>query len=199
MIGRLRGRLVERDGNEAVLDVGGVGYRVTAPGSALDAWLGVDEVIASVSTIVREDAIALYAFGSRTDRDAFEVLIGVSGIGAKLALAALDTLGLAELRRAVETSDVVRLSRIPGVGKRTAQRLALELQGKLPASAIAIAGQPAVTAPKVDDMFALALERLGWGRAEIEAARERVAAAGLADDAPVAERVRSALRGSLKS
>jgi Holliday junction DNA helicase RuvA len=199
MIGRLRGQIVERDGNEAVLDVGGVGYRVTAPASALDAWLGAEEITASVSTIVREDAIALYAFASRADRDAFEVLIGVSGIGAKLALAALDTLGLAELRRAIETSDVVRLSRIPGVGKRTAQRLALELQGKLPAGELVVPGLPAVAAPKVDDMFALALERLGWGRAEIESARERVSAAGLADDAPVVDRVRLALRGSLKS
>jgi len=200
MIGRLRGRLVEREGAVCILDVGGVGYRVIAPSSALDAWqLSPDEITAVIATIVREDAITLYGFATKADRAAFEALIGVSGIGAKLALAALDALGLDGLRRAIELSDVVQLARIPGVGKRTAQRLALELQGKLPASELGVVAAPSRPVPQAEDLFALALERLGWGKAEIEAARARLAESGLADDAPVGERVRAALRGSLRS
>jgi Holliday junction DNA helicase RuvA len=196
MIGRLRGRLVERAGATAILEVGGVGYRVHAPAAALDQWQSEDEVIAAVSTQVREDAITLYAFAGRSDLQAFEAMIAVNGIGAKLALAALDTLGLDALRIAVETNDVVRLARIPGVGKKTAQRLALELAGKLPAPEFTTA-RPVAAPPPADDLFALTLERLGWSRAEIDAARGRIAEAGL-EAAPVPERVRAALRGSVK-
>lgn len=200
MIGRLRGRIVEREGAVGILEVGGVGYRVVAPSSALDAWQqSPDEVTATIATIVREDAITLYGFASKADRAGFEVLIGVSGIGAKLALAALDTLGLDGLRRAVELGDVVSLARIPGVGKRTAQRLALELQGKLPAAEFGAATPAARPAARAEDLFARALEQLGWGKAEIEAARARVAESGLTEDSPVGERVRVALRGSLRS
>lgn len=197
MIAQLTGRIVARDGATAVLDVSGVGYEVHATASTLDGWqVAEDDIVAVIATQVREDAITLYGFATREERAAFLVLIGVNKVGAKLAMAALDALGLDGLRRAVETSDHARLCQISGVGKRTAQRLALELQGKLPAASL-VAGAPAPSAPD-DDMFALTLSRLGWGKAEIEAARDRVSAAGLDPDSPVADRVRAALRGSIR-
>lgn len=201
MIGRLRGVVVERAGNEAVIEVGGVGYLVMAPGATLDSWQEAEgEIIATVSTLVREDAITLYAFGSRAERSAFEVLIGVNKIGAKLAMAALDALGLDALRQAVELNDVLSLCRIPGVGKRTAQRLALELQGKLPAGELGElpASGGASPAAASSDTFALALQQLGWSRSEIEAARSRLQADGIPESTPVNERVRAALRGSIR-
>ncbi|TVQ94412.1 MAG: Holliday junction branch migration protein RuvA [Deltaproteobacteria bacterium] len=201
MIGRLRGAVVERDGNQAVIEVQGVGYLVTAPGPTLDSWQAEDhEIVAVVHTVVREDAITLFAFATRTERTAFEVLIGVNKVGAKIAMAALDTLGLEGLRRAVETSDVPSLCRIPGVGKRTAQRLALELQGKLPAGEFAVlsaaSSRPAPSS--ADDTFALALQQLGWGKSEIDAARARLEAEGVDASVPVHERVRAALRSSIR-
>lgn len=202
MIGMLRGRLVSRDGSTAILDVQGVGYELHAPTRALDAWAAEDgEITAIISTQVREDAITLFAFEDATEKVAFLTLLGVNKVGAKLAIATLNTLALPDLVRAVETGDVAALCRIPGVGKRTAQRLALELKGKLPAGAFSAATptrSAASAAPSIDT-FALALERLGWSRAEIDAARERVAEAGLAEDAPVGQRVRIALQSSLRS
>jgi Holliday junction DNA helicase RuvA len=201
VIGQLRGELVWRHGSTAVIDVSGVGYEVSAPAASLDAWQAEGgPVVAIVSTQVREDAITLFAFASREEREAFHVLLGVSGIGAKLALAALDSLGAGPLRVAVETGDVTALCRITGVGKRTAQRMAVDLKGKLPAvgglPSASSGKKPAAAAP---DMFAMALERLGWSKAEIDAARLRLEAAGLAEDAPVGERVRIALRSSLRT
>lgn len=201
MIAQLRGQLLGREGNRAIIDVNGVGYEINAAARTLDAWFeaGAD-VTAIISTQVREDAITLYAFGSPVERTAFQVLLGVSGVGAKMALSTLDALDLPSLVRAVESDDTATLQRINGVGKRTAQRLALELKGKLPSSEFVAATARTPIAVKAPiDGFALALERLGWSRSEIEAGRARVAEAGLSDDAPVGERVRIALRSSLGS
>lgn len=202
MIGRLRGQLVERDGDTAILDVAGVGYEVHAPSRTLDAWAEVDgELTAIISTQVREDAITLFAFESRAEKRAFQVLLGVNKVGAKLALAAMSAFDLPGLVRAVETDDVAALCRISGVGKRTAQRLALELKGKLPAVDFAPTGASRTTARRAPtvDAFALALERLGWTKAEIEAARARVSEAGLGEDVPVGKRLRVALQSSLRT
>jgi Holliday junction DNA helicase RuvA len=200
MIGRLRGDVAWRDGNQAIIDVNGVGYAVSAPGRTLDAWMEAGgEVTAIISTQVREDAITLFAFESFEERAVFLVLLSVNKVGAKLALGTLDALDPGSLVRAVETDDVATLCRIPGVGKRTAQRLALELKGKLPAAALTpAAARSAVPVDTGPDAFDLALTRLGWTRAEVEAARIRVSDAGL-DDAPVGARVRAALQTSLQA
>lgn len=202
MIGMLRGQVIGREGDTVLLDVSGVGYEVHAPARTLEAWSSApDEVTVIVHTQVREDAITLYGFESPAEKKAFRVLLGVNKVGAKIALAALEAFELPELVRAVETDDVKTLCRISGVGKRTAQRLALELKGKLPAAGFSpttAARTPASRAPAVD-AFALALERLGWSKAEIEAARARVIEAGLDDEAPVGQRVRVALQSSLRS
>jgi Holliday junction DNA helicase RuvA len=200
MIGRLRGHLVWRDGGRAVVDVQGVGYEMSAPQRDLDAWAaeGDAEIVVVVSTQVREDAINLYGFASWDEREAFDVLLSVSGIGAKLALTLLDGLDLPTLRRAVETDDLTTLGRVNGIGRKTAQRLALELKGKLPSAGfVAPATRPTSTVSG-PDAFEMALTRLGWSRPEIESARARVEEAGLGG-APAPDRVRHALKTSLRS
>lgn len=198
MIGLLRGGVLHREGSRALVDVQGVGYAVSATARDLDRWEGEEQATVFVSTQVREDSITLYGFASPEDQRAFEILLGVSGVGPKLALAALDTLALSELRRAIEADDIRTLQSISGVGKRTAQRMALDLKGKLPApfgptatqGTASSAGAAPLAGP---DAFAMALEKLGYGKAEIEAARGRVEAAGLSE-APVGERLRVALK-----
>jgi Holliday junction DNA helicase RuvA len=121
VIGRLTGRLVERDGTTGIIDVRDVGYEVFAAQNALEGWIRAgDDVTVYVSTQVREDAIALYAFPSLSDREAFLKLISVSGIGPKLALAALDALDIDQLAAAIEGDDVRELS--PASHRRAAQR-----------------------------------------------------------------------------
>lgn len=194
MIGWLKGRLRDREGQRAIIDVQGVGWEVWAPSTALDAWIAAgNEVEAHVSTQVREDAITLYGFSSATDRQAFVVLLSVSGIGPKLALACLEGMALPSLVRAIETDDVTALSKIPGVGKKTAQRLALELKGKLPT---AMDRRPTLTPPEPaqTDTLALALSRLGYTRGEIDRVFEGLQRENVGPDVPLADRLRVALR-----
>jgi Holliday junction DNA helicase RuvA len=196
MIALLKGTVVHREPNRAIVEVRGVGYEVFAPNRAIEAWAtATDDAVVHVATVVREDAIQLYGFGTAAERAAFGVLQSVSGIGPKLALACLDAFPVESLARAVDSDDVGLLSRVPGVGKKTAQRLALELKGKLPPAG---AGGGPVTSPPqgrpADDTFGLALLRLGYTRAEIERARSGIAREGVADDASMEDKLRAALR-----
>lgn len=195
MIGRLSGRVVE-DGADGmlVLDVRGVGYEVTAPLGALGR-APVDangEITLFVHTHVREDALSLYGFPTREDRVAFRALIGVSNVGPKIAVSLLGAMSAGELAAAIARGDVARLTKIPGVGKRTAERLVLELKDKLPASQAAL---PAPIAPArpggKSETLQGALTNLGFRPAEAERA---VAALGDRVDAePMGELVRAAL------
>jgi Holliday junction DNA helicase RuvA len=130
MIGRLSGRLVECTPGAAVLDVGGVGYAVQIPLSTFYALSQNHRSQAElfIYTHVREDAIHLYGFATREEREAFERLVAISGVGPKIALGILSGIGAQELERAVQQSDRARLERIPGVGRKTAERLLLELR-----------------------------------------------------------------------
>jgi Holliday junction DNA helicase RuvA len=199
VIGRLRGVLVHREGTSGILDVRGVGYEISAPTRALVDWAADGgEVEVHVHTAVREDAIALYGFQRRDDRAMFRQLITVTGVGPKLALATLDAVGVEGLVRAVETDDVRVLSTVPGIGKKMAQRLALELKGKLPEVTGGTA--PAVPAPRAAaDPLELALDRLGYSRGEVAEAMAIVASRGLAPDAPVADRLKVALAALYRS
>jgi Holliday junction DNA helicase RuvA len=196
MIAFLRGRLLEKHPNRLIVDVSGVGYDVQVP---LSTFYDVAEVGADVSlrvhTHVREDVIALYGFGSLLEQQLFERLIGVSGIGPKLALAALSGIEPDALVRAVRTSDIARLSSIPGIGKKTAERITLELKDKLPAPAAAAPGAVAAPAP-ADEMrtdLLSALLNLGYQRALAEKAVDGVLKAP--GPAPVFEHaLRAALR-----
>lgn len=134
MIARLRGTLVDKAPSRIVVDVGGVGYDVQVPLSTFYSLGDTGaEVVLRVHTHVREDTIALYGFATPLEHDLFERLIGISGVGPKLALAVLSGIEPAELIRAVRTQDVARLTKIPGVGKKTAERIGLELKDRLPA------------------------------------------------------------------
>ncbi len=195
MIARLVGTLVAREPNRGIVDVGGVGYEVFAPSRSLDVWQAAQRPIeVHVSTQVREDAITLFGFETAIERQAFGVLLDVNSVGPKLALGALDALALPVLVAAVEKDDFTTLCRIPGVGKKTAQRLALELKGRLPMSFspsnVLTPGVPATG----DDTLAIALGRLGYSRAEIDRVRQGMTREGVSPDAPITERLKLALR-----
>ncbi len=192
MIGYLRGSLHHRDGNQAVLVVQGVGYLIQATEGALDAWATQDPVEVWVSTQVREDAITLYAFDSWATRSAFEILLTVSGVGPKLALAALNLHTVSSLSQAVDGEDLTALCQVPGIGKRTAQRMVLELKNKLPATEVSIDAGP--REPESTDTLDLALRRLGYNRHEVERVKAQLPEQGLGPDAPIEHRLKAALR-----
>lgn len=193
MIALLRGKLAHAEPGRVIVDVHGVGYEVLAPNRAIDTWnRHRDAVEVHVSTQVREDAITLYGFETAADRAAFLVLISVSGIGPKMGLSCLETLGAEALAVAVDREDVTRLSSAPGIGKKTAQRLVLELKGKLVPTFVPQGARPTAAAP--EDLLSAALGRLGYTPAEVNRARERLDREGLPVDAPIADRLRAALR-----
>src|SRR6516164_4569865 len=134
MIGLLRGRLLDKRPNQVILDVGGVGYLVAIPLSTF-ATLGElhAEVTLLIHTHVREDALALYGFLSAREKHLFELLLGASGVGPTLALKILSGMNVEELIPAIRTGDLVRLTKIPGVGRKTAERMVVELKDKLEA------------------------------------------------------------------
>lgn len=193
MIARLRGEVASVHGDAVVLDVHGVGYLVHAPGRVLVEAAAGAEMTLHISTIVREDAFLLYGFASIADRDAFDVLRGVNKIGPKHALAVLSTMTRDELARAVAAEDLAALSRVPGIGRKTASRMVLDLKGKLPTEFLAdpVASAAPVAAPAGPDPLVLALGRLDYRKSEIDKA---VAAVPGADDAPLDQRLRAALR-----
>jgi Holliday junction DNA helicase RuvA len=181
MIGRLVGKLVTDDVDGAIiLDVAGVGYEVTVPlgavGRARAASSTAPELVLFVHTHVREDSLDLYGFASETERRVFRLLIGVPNIGPKLALAVLSSLPPAELATAIQLNDLKRLNKIPGVGKKTAERLVLELKEKLskldlqrsPGSA------PLNAAPGDRTKLLGALVNMGYKPGEAEAAVEKL-------------------------
>jgi Holliday junction DNA helicase RuvA len=174
MIGHLSGRLLRKEPQEVLVDVGGVGYRVTIPISTFYR-LGEEgsPVSLRIHTHVREDALALYGFQSAGEEDLFTRLIGVAGVGPKLAVNILSGIEAQELTEALRSGDLPRLTRVPGVGKKTAERLILELKDKLPPSA----HEPAPAAPLSgrDDLVS-ALANLGYSRGEAERALDRAQA-----------------------
>jgi Holliday junction DNA helicase RuvA len=197
MIGRLTGRVVHEEPDAIVLDVQGVGYEVTVPlgttGRAPRTDAGL--VTLFVHTHVREDALALFGFASETDRIAFRTLIGISNVGPKTAITVLSVLPAEELARAVTSGDLGRLTSIPGVGKKTAERLVLELKDKL-ASKVSVVGGPAdiVLRGKPSgqgEVLHDALVRMGYR--PVEADRAVTALADRVEAQPIGQSVRDAL------
>jgi Holliday junction DNA helicase RuvA len=170
MIGRLRGLLVSKHADRVVLDVGGVGYEIAATPRALVDLPGVgEEAVLHTHLHVREDQLAVFGFPEEDQRDLFRLLLGVSGVGPKVALAILATLSPDDLRRAVVTEDADALTLVPGIGKRSAQKLMLELRPKLdlPDADLPSSGSAASEVRG-------ALEGLGYQPAEIRAALDAV-------------------------
>lgn len=190
MIARLRGQLVAVDTLGIVVDVGGVGYRVLVPAGAFPQRLG-DQIVVHTHLAVREDALTLFGFADVAALQLFERLLAVNGIGPKLALAALASLGAAGLRDALLAEDTKALVTVPGLGRKTAQRMILELGGNL-ASEQPDAG--AAPAPAGDDPRAevrLALSALGYEPSEVTRA---LGALGDVEGADAEALLRQALR-----
>jgi len=164
VIAHLRGTVLDKQPNRVTIDVQGVGYDVAVPVSTFyvvgDAG---SEVALRIHTHVREDALLLYGFATRLEQELFERLIGVSGIGPKVALAVLSGIEPADLVSAIQTSDVARLTSIPGVGKKTAERIVLEVRDRLPK--VRVESTTSGTAPlTIKDDVLSALINLGYHR-----------------------------------
>lgn len=185
MIGRLRGTLAGRSPTAILIDVGGVGYEVlVTPRTQVELPGTGEEIVVHTHLQGREDGIALYGFPSEAERNLFRVLITATGVGPKLALAILGTMTVVEVRRAVAAEDVDALTVVPGVGKRSAQKLVLELKPKLEDSeADVIEGSGA------NAQLRQALESLGYTSVEI-----RDVSSSIDHSLPVAEQIRAALQ-----
>jgi Holliday junction DNA helicase RuvA len=183
MIGQLRGWLAEKRPNQVLVDVGGVGYLVQVPLSTYGA-LGElhTEVTLLIHTHVREDALALYGFVSAREKHFFEMLLSASGVGPTLALKILSGMSVEELVPAIRGSDLARLTRIPGVGRKTAERMVVELKDKLEALAVETE-KPAPSSPAgIEADVVSALVNLGYdGRAAETAVAEARREAGAAN------------------
>lgn len=187
MIGRLTGRLASKHPPQVLVDVGGVAYELDVPMSTFYSLPSTGEAVSLFThLVVREDAHVLYGFATLDERAAFRQLIRISGIGARTALAVLSGMSVADLARAIALQEGVRLVKIPGIGKKTAERLLLELKGKL-ADVAATPGEE-----HASDVLN-ALVALGYSEKEAAAA-----AKGLAPGTPVAEAIRAALKNLSK-
>lgn len=179
MIASLRGTVLDIQLDHVVLECAGVGYKVLATPTTLGTLQRGEEAQVMTTLVVKEDSMTLYGFTSTDDRDMFHVLQTVSGLGPKLALAALSVMGAGDLAQAIAGEESARLQKIPGVGKRMAQRLVLELKDKVSGFAPALSdvppATPAVTGPVVDDVVE-ALVGLGFSDKAARPVVEAVAA-----------------------
>jgi len=192
VIGRLSGRLVAKNPPQVMVDVNGVGYEIDVPMSTFYNLPAMGEsVVMYTHLVVREDAHLLFGFGTQEERAAFRQLIRISGIGARTALSVLSGLSVAELAQCVALQDAGRLTKVPGIGKKTAERLLLELKGKL---AEALPGAGEATAAGAPGDILNALLALGYSEKEAMAAT-RTLPPGVA----VSDGIRAALKALAKS
>ncbi|MDR2240730.1 MAG: Holliday junction branch migration protein RuvA [Zoogloeaceae bacterium] len=190
MIGRLTGILLEKNPPQITLDVAGVGYEVDVPMSTFYNLPATGErVTLHTHLAVREDAHQLFGFATEAERGAFRQLLKISGIGARTALAVLSGLSVAELAQAVAAQEAGRLTKIPGIGKKTAERLLLELRDKMRG----IAAAPTAAAPSSADILN-ALLGLGYNEREAQAALKTLPA-----DIAIADGIRQALKALSKA
>jgi Holliday junction DNA helicase RuvA len=196
MIGRLRGRVEEVDLETCLIDVGGVMYELTCPASTLGDLQVGSEVVVDVHTHVREDQLTLFGFSSRVEKTMFLALLGVNGVGPKMAVKILSGAPLSEIARWIEMGDVKSLSGLPKVGKKTAEQLIVSLKGKLGdwATGSVRMGQAravgAMAMPlKGQDEIASALSNLGFRGPELERVMQQ-----LSPDVSFEDGVREALR-----
>ena len=177
MIGSLRGKLIEKRPNQLLVDVNGVGYQVQIP---LSTFAGLSALHAEtnllIHTHVREDQITLYGFVTAREKQCFELLISASGVGPSLALKILSGISIEELVPAIRKSDLAQLVKIPGVGRKTAERIVVELRDKLVVIDVPEAGRPS-TRSQLEDDVASALMNLGYDTKSVERAVEKSRAA----------------------
>ena len=188
MIGRLSGKLIEKQPPQIIVDVQGLGYEIDVPMSTFYNLPGLGEIITLFThLVVREDAHLLYGFGSNDERRAFRQLLKISGVGPKLALSVLSGLSVADLAQTVAMQETGRLTKIPGVGKKTAERLVLELRDKLD-HAPSVAGSSATLKANSGDVLN-ALLALGYNEREAQWALKQIP-----NDLTVSESIRQALK-----
>ncbi|HZS39934.1 MAG TPA: Holliday junction branch migration protein RuvA [Polyangia bacterium] len=197
MLARLRGTLAEKSIDQVIVDVGGVGFRVAVSLQTLAELPAVGQPVTLLTHLqVREDALTLFGFSTDEERTAFELCIGVQMIGPKLAMNILSSLAPHELGAAVRAGDHARLTRIPGIGKKTAERLVLELRDKVEKVGLGAGPRGEARAqserPTASTQVASALVNLGYRPADAERAADQACAASAG--APVAELVKRALR-----
>lgn len=193
MISRLTGKLIEKNPPQVVIDVNGVGYEADVSMQTFYNLPPVGETVhLYTQLVIREDAHLLFGFASAEERATFRQLVKVSGIGAKTALGILSAMNADELAQAVAEEDVKRLSSAPGIGKKTAERMVLELRGKLTASG-GVQAQPAAQAGDSSEDIVSTLLALGYNEKEA-----RAAAKGIPPGTEVGEGVRLALKNLLK-
>jgi holliday junction DNA helicase RuvA len=198
MIGRLRGTLISKQPPSLLIEVGGVGYEVDAPMSTIyDLPATGKEVTLLTHYAVKEDGVSLYGFLREAERAMFRNLLKVSGIGAKIALAVLSGVATDELARLVHAGDVVALTKIPGIGKKTAERMVVELRDRVEATGVRLPVSAAGDALPVDPVgeATVALQQLGYKPPEAARLVTKVAAEG--DSAEMI--IRKALRAALGS
>jgi len=199
MIAQLHGQVVGVDGSSAVVSVGGVGFAVICPPQLLASVAVGDEVTWFTSLIVRDDSLTLYGFGSLADRACFDLVQSASGIGPKIALAVVSVLGASGLADAIRREDLTALIRVPGIGRKGAQKMVIEFKDKVP-SLLALVGGGSSQAPVASpaawrDQVLGGLEGLGWSVKDAEAAADAVAPMVEDDpDVTVAALMRAALR-----
>ncbi len=195
MIGRIAGVLLEKKPPHVLVDCGGVGYELDVPMSTLYHLPAVGERVTLLThLVVREDAQLLYGFGTQDERAAFRELIKIAGVGPRTALAVLSGLSLADLAQVVTLQEPARLVQIPGIGKKTAERLLLELKGKLGADLGASPGLSATDAGDAAPDIMKALTSLGYSDKEALFAVKQVAAGSNVSDG-----IRQALKALSKS
>lgn len=193
MIGRLSGKLIEKQPPQVIVDVQGLGYEVDVPMSTFYNLPGLGEVITLFThLVVREDAHLLYGFGTDDERRAFRQLLKISGVGPKMALSVLSGLSVADLAQAVTMQETGRLVKIPGVGKKTAERLVLELRDKLSHSPSIAASSESSRTRGADVLNALLA--LGYNEREAQWALKQIST-----DLGVSESIRQALKQLSKS
>jgi len=191
MIGSVRGRLLSRGPSEVIVEAAGVGYSLAVPLNVIaDLPPEGAEVFFHVRTYLREDSIQLYGFLREGDRRIFNTLIGITGIGPKLALNIISSMPYEDFLRAVETEDMEILTRIPGLGKKTAHRVVLEMRGRLP--------KMAEPADRVLEDTLSALVNLGYRKADALAALERAGKALRDTDGKGSREIEPLLKESLK-
>ena len=191
MIGRLKGTIAAVGEGQALIDVQGVGYEVFVTARTTETARLESPLTLHVHTALREDSLTLYGFTSAAEKATFLLLNTVQGVGARTALNALSALAVDALASAVNGNDLRALCTIPGVGKKTAERMVLELKGKLTFSVAAIPTSAPRAAP--DDPLPLALAQLGYKKSEIDTALARLAERGLSA-APLNDRLAESLR-----
>jgi Holliday junction DNA helicase RuvA len=200
MISHLRGRVLDKQPNRVVIDVGGVGYDVHVPLSTFyEIGEEQSEIALRVHLHVREDTLQLYGFLTELERQMFERLIGISGIGPRLGIAVLSGMDTRDLIGAVQRADVARLTRIPGIGRKTAERIVLELKDRLLQLASPAPEEPAPTAAadRLRADLLSALENLGYHRPQAERAIDAVLAE--APESSFEQALRGVLRALMKS